>query len=152
MILIDTNAFIVLVLGIIDKNLIKTHKRTSIYEETDFFNLLNFVGEDLSKILVLTNIWTEVDNLLNDFKGDYKYKYYLTLKNLLEETTEQYFETNRLIENINLEYVGITDSIIIEVAKECKYLITGDSKLSDLAIANGIAVYDLVELRNHRLV
>lgn len=151
MILIDTNAFIILILGILDKKLIKSHKRTSIYDETDFDNLIDLIGSDLSKILVLPNIWTEVDNLLNDFSGSYKYQYYLTLKELITITSEKYFETEKLIENYNLQIIGITDSIIIEIAKDCSFLITADSKLSDIAVANGIKVFDLVESRNLRM-
>jgi hypothetical protein len=36
MILIDTNALVVLLIGLIDPKLFKTHKRVSIYEEEDF--------------------------------------------------------------------------------------------------------------------
>lgn len=151
MILIDTNAFIILVLGIIDKTLINKHKRTSIYSDTDYDNLINFIGDDLSKILVIPNIWTEVDNLLNNTLANYKYQYYLTIKQLFNNTTEQYFETKKLTKSLYLDQVGITDSIIIEIAKKCKCIVTGDSRLSDIAIANGIKVYDLVELRNRSL-
>ena len=80
MILVDSNAFVILVLGLMDKNLINKHKRTSIYEEIDYYNLIEIIGDDLSKIITLPNIWAEVDNLLNDFKGNYKYQYYYFVK------------------------------------------------------------------------
>lgn len=66
MILVDSNALIVLLIGFIDPKLFETHKATSIYDEDDFYELLNVIG-DLEEILVLPNIWTEVDNLLNTF-------------------------------------------------------------------------------------
>lgn len=47
--------------------------------------------------------------------------------------------------------VGLTDALIIDLAKHCTILITADSTLSDLAIANGITVYDLVQIRNKNL-
>lgn len=40
MILIDTNALLVLIIGLINPRLFSNHKRTSIYEEQDFKNLL----------------------------------------------------------------------------------------------------------------
>ncbi|MEC5156301.1 hypothetical protein [Chryseobacterium sp. MP_3.2] len=152
MILIDTNAFIILVLGLMDKKLINKHKRTSIYDISDFENLVKIIGKDFSKVIVLPNIWTEVDNLLNNFTGNYKFKYYLILKELLQKTSEKYFETKNLENDYNLQHIGITDSVILEVAKNCDFIITGDSKLADLALANGIHVYDLIALKNQRLI
>jgi len=72
MILIDANALVVLLIGIIDPRLFKTHKTTSIYEEQDYYDLLAIIG-DLKNLVVLPNVWTEVDNLLNNFSGNYKY-------------------------------------------------------------------------------
>ena len=74
MILIDSNALVVLLIGLMDMSLIGVHKRASIYEEQDFNDLL-FVIESFDNLVVLPNVWTEVDNLLNDFAGDHKYLY-----------------------------------------------------------------------------
>lgn len=41
MILIDSNSLVVLILGLIDPELINTHKKTSIYDEEDFYKLLS---------------------------------------------------------------------------------------------------------------
>lgn len=45
----------------------------------------------------------------------------------------------------------MTDSLILDEAKNCRLLITSDSILSDYAIANGIEVYDLVKVKNEKL-
>lgn len=150
MVLIDSNALIILLLGIMDKKLINTHKTTSIYEIADFENLVNFIG-DLSKLLVIPNVWTEVDNLLNSFSGTYRYKYLQAIKQIIVETSEKYLESQSIILHYNFEKVGLTDSILIEIGKECDCLITSDSLLSDLARANGILIYDMIERRNKRL-
>jgi hypothetical protein len=47
--------------------------------------------------------------------------------------------------------LGLTDSGVLEICKECDFLITGDSKLADYASAFGIQVVDLVKIRNTRL-
>ncbi|MDF9800022.1 uncharacterized protein YaiI (UPF0178 family) [Catalinimonas alkaloidigena] len=44
--------------------------------------------------------------------------------------------------------VGLTDALILELGKKCDLLISADSTLSDIAIANGIKVFDLVQKRN----
>jgi len=148
-VVIDTNAFIVLILGMIDTRLFKDHKRTSAYEDTDFENLISLVP-DLSKVLVLPNIMTEVDNLLNDFRGHYKYPYIQAFTTVIKATTEIYLKTESILAGYYFAELGLTDSLILEVAKDCKFLITADSKLSDYAKSLSIEVFDLVEYRNLR--
>ena len=149
MIIIDTNALVVLIIGLIDPKLIKNHRRTSIYTIEDYNKLLLVIG-DISRLVVLPNIWTEVDNLLNNFIG-YKYEYVVKISEIIKNTSEKYFESE-LATNCEAFFdLGLTDTLILECAKKCKLLITSDSKLSDYAIANGILVYDMVKERNEKL-
>lgn len=150
MILIDSNALIVLLLGLIDPKLLKNHKTTSIYDEEDFFDLLHVIG-DFNQILVLPNIWTEVDNLLNSFGGNYKYQYTQKITEIIKATSEKYINSQAGSECESFFDLGLTDSLVLEQAKCCKLLITSDSKLSDYAIAYGIKVYDLVKVKNEKL-
>ena len=150
MILIDTNSLILLLVGIIDPNLIKQNKRTSIYEEQDFNDLLIFIG-DINNLVVLPNVWTEVDNLLNNIHRNYKYQYIEKITLIIKSTTEKFLESSTATENQVFFDLGLTDTLLLEYAKECQFLITLDSALSDYAIANGIRVYDIVKNRNNRL-
>lgn len=150
MILVDTNALVVLLVGLMDTNLLGKHKRTSIYDKEDFDNLLATIG-DFKNIVTLPNIWTEVDNLLNDFNGNYKYSYINQITTIIKETSETYLKTKQVCDNYNFIDLGLTDTLIIELAKECNLLITSDSRLSDYAMANGIKVYDLVRTKNEQL-
>ncbi len=149
MIIIDSNSLIVLVLGLIDPNLISKHKKTSIYEEQDFTDLLTVI-KDFKNLLVLPNIWTEVDNLLNRFTGSYRYIYVKRLTELIKNSSEKYLHSNIAVESPYFSSLGITDSLILELAKECSFIVTSDSELSDYAIANGIKVYDMVKIRNKK--
>ena len=152
MILIDTNAFILLILGMIDKSLISSHKTTSIYTEQDFVDLLKIIRKaGWSKILVLPNVWTEVDNLLNRLAGNYKWPYIKLVRKLLEQTNERYLTSESGAHGMYFANVGLTDSLLVELGKECDLLITADSSLSNIATANGINVYDIVQRRNEDL-
>ncbi|MEQ9305729.1 MAG: hypothetical protein RJQ14_17580 [Marinoscillum sp.] len=144
--LIDTNALIVLVLGLIDPSLISKNKRTSIYSEGDFLKLVQVI-EDLDKLITIPNVWTEVDNLLNRI-GYLKYEYVDQLKVLMSQTEERYLSSNIALSQAEFWSLGITDTLLLQVAKECDLLITSDSELSDFANANGINVYDMVLERN----
>ncbi|MHB0756966.1 PIN domain-containing protein [Polaribacter sp. M15] len=148
--LIDTNALIVLIIGLIDPRLINKHKRTSIYEEKDFEDLISFVG-DFNELVVLPNVWTEVDNLLNNFKGNRKTEYIEKITSTIKLTTEKILETKIATESETFYDLGITDSLLFEYSKKCELLITSDSSLSDYAIANGVKVFDLVKNRNERI-
>lgn len=150
MILIDSNALVVLLIGIINPNLINSHRRTSIYDEEDFHELLIAIG-NIDQLVVLPNIWTEVDNLLNNFKGEQKYQYIETLKETIKSTSEIYFASTIATDSQCFFDLGLTDTLILECAKECKLLITSDSRLSDYAIAYGVPVYDMVKIRNEKI-
>jgi len=150
MILIDTNALILLLIGLMDVRLIDKHKRTSIYEEQDFNDLISVIGS-VDRLIVLPNVWTEADNLLNNFGGEQKYQYVIKTIETIKTTTETYIESIKGAESYNYFHLGLTDSLLLECAKECDLLITSDSSLSDYAVANGVQVYDLVKNRNERL-
>ena len=92
MILIDANALVVLLLGFMNPSLINTHKRPSIYEKQDFDDLV-FVIEKFENLLVLPNVWTEVDNLLNNFTGNRRYLYIEKLTETLKLVSERYIPT-----------------------------------------------------------
>lgn len=149
MIIIDANALVVLLVGSINPKLIENHKRTSIYSEEDFEELLLAV-KDFKKLVVLPNVWTEVDNLLNSFSGDYKYQYVRIITELIKATSEEYINSKKGTDSYAFYELGLTDSLILEYAKGCEFLITSDSRLSDYALANGIKVYDMVKIRNEK--
>lgn len=148
--IIDSNTLVVLIVGLIDPRLFKNHKRTSIYDEEDFLELLSIIG-NLDRIVILSNVWAEVDNLLNDFSGNYKYQYITNISNLIKLTTEKYIPSITVIDKDEFYELGLTDSLLLEEAKGCQLLITSDSKLSDYALASGIQVYDLVKAKNEKL-
>lgn len=105
------------------------------------------VIEDLDKLITIPNVWTEVDNLLNRI-GYLKYEYVDQLKVLMSQTEERYLSSNIALSQAEFWSLGITDTLLLQVAKECDLLITSDSELSDFANANGVKVYDMVLERN----
>ena len=148
--LIDTNALIILILGLMDPKLIQTHKRTSIYEEQDFHDLVSLIG-NIESLVVLPNVWTEVDNLLNNFTRGHKERYIDQITRSIKLATEKFINSKTGTESYGFYDLGLTDSLLLEYSKECELLITSDSKLSYYAISSGVIVYDLVKNRNERL-
>ncbi|AZQ44185.1 PIN domain-containing protein [Nonlabens ponticola] len=150
MILIDSNSLLVLILGLMNPALINKHSKTSIYEEEDFHNLVSAIKK-IESIVVLPNIWTEVDNLLNKFTGSQKELYVKRIIETIKITSEKYLESKMVENNYSFYDLGLADTLILECAKDCEMLITSDSALSDYARALGVNVYDMKELKNERL-
>lgn len=150
-IIIDTNCLIVYVLGFINPALINTNKNTSIYDETDFPLLLKLIKSP-DNLLILPNIWTEVDNLLNrSLTGNNKYLYINRIRTIMNDNVEKYIESIEATKNVNFYQLGITDTLILEEAKNCQLLITSDGDLSDRASAQGIKVFDLSKYKNEQI-
>jgi hypothetical protein len=132
MILIDANALIILILGMMDKRLINRHKCTSIYEEQDYDDLLFKIG-DIRDLVVLPNVWTETDNLLNNFNGGHRYKYIQTITEAIKKTSEVYLASHTAAQSDYFIELGLTDALLLEHSKTCELLITADSALADAA-------------------
>lgn len=149
MVVVDTNSLVILLLGLIDPKLINTHNKTSIYNEEDFINL-QYLIKSIENILVIPNIFAELDNLLNKFNGNYRYKYVQAISEVIRTSSEKYIESYKGLQHPLFFELGLNDSLILLLAQDCEYLITSDSKLSDAAKALGIKVFDLVEYRNRQ--
>lgn len=130
-----------------NEDLIDTHKRTSIYTKKDYADLL-YVIDKIENLIILPNIWTEVDNLLNNFSGNYKWQYVNKIREIISISSEHYYSSKFASNHDYFFNIGLTDSLILEIAKDCEFIITSDSQLSDIAIANGIKVYDMIKKRN----
>lgn len=150
MILVDTNTLIIIVLGLINPKLVNTHKKTSLFNEEDFYSVMDWIG-DVNNLIILPNIFTEVDNLLNRFTGKYRQKYIDVMATISCQIKEEYLPSVLGIKDYNFATLGLTDVLIIQLKDKYKTLITADSDLSDWANASGIDVLDLKELKNYKL-
>lgn len=150
MYLIDTNSLVILILGLLNVKHLGKHKRASIYDEDDFIELLDFI-EDPKNLVVLPNVWSEVDNLLNDFAGAEKYPYIQQIIEIIQNSSEIYLDTQSSTVHYAFPNLGITDSLLLTLGKDYDALITSDSQLSDYALSMGIFVYDMVKLKNEKL-
>lgn len=150
MIVIDTNSLIILILGLIDPNLIDSHKRTSIYERSDYEALLTVI-KDFKNIKLIPNVLTEADNLLNDLPGNLKEQYLTKIAKLMSVVKEEYIQSLEAPKDYAFRDLGLTDTLALKLAESCELLITSDSMLSDYAKSRNINVFDLVQYKNEKL-
>jgi len=149
MVMVDSNTLLLLILGLMDRRLVNSHEKTSVYEEEDFVNLIELVG-DLNNLIVVPNILTEVDNLLNNFKGERRYKYVMAMMEFISKSTEEYVRSVHGVSSYYFSDLGLTDSIILYMKDRYDLLITSDSMLSDRANSLGINHFDIKAYRNLR--
>ena len=149
-VIIDTNIFILFLVGQINENKIKNYTRNSIFSKEDYYFLLNILSE-YDRIITSPNILTEVDNILNGITGEDRYKYLAIVKDIYKQTIEKYLKTENVSQNWFFDILGVTDSAIIMMAKECDLLVSGDSVLCDYAKSLDIRTFDFKEYINSKL-
>lgn len=152
MLVIDTNALVVLLVGLVSPQQVGIHKRTTLFSKEDFDRLIHVIN-DFSQLIILPNVWTEVDNILNEsFKYEYKQKYIQNFRYITLNSTEKYLSTISITDKHEFSVLGVTDTLLLTLASETKNrLITSDSALSDHALSQGIEVYDMKAEANRRL-
>jgi predicted nucleic acid-binding protein len=149
-VIIDTNIFILFLVGQINENKIGNYTRNSLYTKEDYYFLLNILS-NYDRIITSPNILTEVDNILNRITGEDKYKYLILVKTIYKQTMEKYIKTETISQNWYFDALGITDSAILMMAKESELLISGDSSLCDYAKSLNIKIFDFKEYINSKL-
>ena len=149
-VIIDTNVFILFLAGQINENKIERYTRNSLYTKEDYYFLLSILA-DYDRIITSPNIFTEVDNLLNRITGEDKYKYLILVKTIYKQTVEKYIKTEMAAQNWYFDTLGVTDSSILMMAKDCELLISGDGSLCDHAKTLNIKTFDFKEYLNSKL-
>jgi len=148
-VIIDSNIFILFLAGQINENKIKNYTRNSFYTKEDYYFLLTILSH-YDRIITSPNIFTEVDNILNRITGEDKYKYLVLIKTIYKDTIEKYIKTETVSQNWFFDFLGVTDSSVLMMAKECELLISGDSSLCDYAKSMNIKTFDFKEYINNR--
>lgn len=151
--LIDTNLFLLLLVGRYDIKCIDKHKRLSDYTIEDFnllFNLINRLG---LKLITTPHILTEITNLsdgFNDRTGKNFYNAFPILLRGIEEVTQ---ESLNIIENNMLCFMrlGLTDSAIFESSQNNYLVLTVDFDLYSYISSNSFPVFNFNHLRKHLL-
>lgn len=129
--LLDTNLFVLLIIGTIDKRKIKENKRTCAYTTEDYDLLLGFINGFL-KVVVTPHILAETSNLVDVFNKKLKSKPFLIIKELLEGNLfeEHYISALEVCETRGFPRYGVTDSGLVEVARNKYLILTDDLKMA----------------------
>ena len=141
-ILIDTNIFLLYLIGSIEPELITEYRRTSQFTYDDFDRTSKFV--DLFDLKITTpNVLTEVSNLLGNNST-----WQAALGKYIREFEELFTASRQVARNKSFADFGLADTAIINHQKDSFLVLTDDKPLYGYLINTQIDAVNLEELRN----
>jgi len=127
-ILIDTNLFVLLVVGAYDTKLISKHKRTRSFTVEDYYLLVSILGK-YKEIWITSHSMGEISNLLMQTDRDLSVELMKVFASLLLQARESHIPKDVLFrENIALR-LGVADMGFIIKSKRVTAAITADLDL-----------------------
>jgi hypothetical protein len=127
-IILDANLLVLLIVGMASRTYIAIHKRLRAYTERDFDLLTDFLAR-AARITVTPNTITETSNLVGQVAEPARRQVYLAFRALMPSTDEIYIESKRAAEDAVFPRLGITDSVLLNLAMENRIFLTADLDL-----------------------
>jgi len=146
-ILIDTNIFLLYLVGLVNRERIPRFKRTAQFIPEDYDLLLQIVN-GFQKVITTPNIMTEVNSLANQLGEPERSQCLIIFANLISRITEEYMESHLVANQEMFSRFGLTDCGIMYLAKDKYLVLTDDLKLSLYLKALGIDTINFNNLRD----
>ena len=131
---IDANLLVLLVVGETGKDLISQHRRSKMFQISDYERLVRLINET-ERVLVTQNVLTEASNLLAHHGEPERSRLFDMLRVLIEETEEIIVASNVATANSEFKRLGLTDAALLEVVSNSNPLVTVDLDLYLAALA-----------------
>jgi rRNA-processing protein FCF1 len=145
-VVLDTNVFLLYVVGTLDPVLLRKIKRTSAFDVNDFVLLTNLLSL-VPKTLVTPGIVTETCNLLESDNKNYGFSIFPALRHLMRVLHEDYVRSDALAQHTLFARFGLADSSIAHLAGKGHLVITEDLDLQVALKQLGLPVINFTNLR-----
>lgn len=133
---IDANLIVLLVVGLVGRDLIAKHRRTREFVVEDYDRLSGVVSR-VGTIRVTPNTLTEASNLLGQHGEPQRSQLLLKLRALIERSQESVVASLDAARHGVFPRLGLTDAALLEVVLADAPLLTVDLKLYEAALARG---------------
>lgn len=147
--LLDTNLPVLLVVGLTDLSYIAKHKRLSGYDEKDFEIVNGYVaGSD--RLIICPNVASETSNLLRQIAEPARSQIGSAFAEIIGRIEESYVpsvDAASMPEHLRL---GITDSVLLLLAKTDATLLTADLDLYLAAAHRNLSTINYNHIREQR--
>lgn len=132
---LDSNMFLLYVVGLLDASAIARHKRLQQYNAESFEKLCKIVSQ-FDRLIVTTDCLAEVSDLI-EFDKRFSGQLFILLKSLLLEANgvrEEYIPAATIVQEPSYHWLGVTDASYVELAKRGTPVITSDFRLFTQAV------------------
>jgi hypothetical protein len=145
-VLIDTNLFVLLIVGLVNRDRIPSFKRTSGYTPADWDLLVGLI-EHIPQRYAIAHVFAEA-NTLTDMKGQEKVIAREMLHRVIAITEEVHIPSVEVCASPYYCRLGLTDAAIGLAARKCGCsVITNDSDLYMALVHEGASVLKFDHLR-----
>ena len=133
---IDANLIVLLVVGLVGRELIAKHRRTRIFTAEDYDRLSRAISR-IGSVRVTPNTLTEASNLLGQHGEPQRSQLLVTLRALIEQSPETVVASVDAVRHDVFPRLGLTDAALLEVVSADAPLLTVDLNLYVAALASG---------------
>ena len=133
---LDTNLFVLLVVGSESRDLIPKHRRLESYSSEDYDILIEFI-ENADQLFVTPNTLTETSNLVSQHGEPERSLLMRRLRFLIHGSREVVVASTEASANSKFERFGLTDAVLLETVTADTPLLTVDTGLYLAAIEQG---------------
>lgn len=145
--LIDTNLLCLLIVGMTDREQIGRHRRVRSYDPADF-DLVASVVDRAPSMIVCPHVLAETSNLLRYTNDAFAVHLHATLAGLAVRCIESYEPASGVITDEAFHRLGLTDAVLLSLAKRDHLLLSDDRGLCYAAAARALRVVNFNYLRD----
>lgn len=145
-VLLDTNLLILFAVGLLSPGNIRKHKRLEKYDETDF-ELLKQVLSTSNGLLFTPSVLAETSNLSRQVSEPLRTQIAQSLATLIANAGEEYVESRSVVITPDYLNFGLTDAVLLYLAKPGVALLTDDHRLYAAAVGRGHEALNFAHLR-----
>jgi len=147
-VLLDSNLLVLLVVGKASRDFISQHKRLSAYTIGDY-DLLCSVLAGFETIILTPHTLTETSNLIRQIAEPAKSEIMFAFAELVESEREETLPSKQAALRYEFLYLGLTDSVLVELSSRGSHLLTTDVDLYLAAQAYGIPSENFNHIREY---
>lgn len=148
--LLDTNLFVLYLVGQTEEGMVEKHKRTSRYTLDDYRLLLKIVHSQ-PRLVTTPHVLAEVSNLAA-FQGKLQERFHRLFEAHIQKCdSERYFSGKEICVSPAFRKLGVTDTGIVLLATEGIVVMTDDLELHVWLGRNGAASINFTHLQGWNL-
>lgn len=148
-VVIDTNVAVLLAVGLVDIRIIKRHKRLQKYDEIDFRNLLDLIGQ-FTELIFIPNTLTETSNIVRYLGEPDRSTVSEKLAEMASNHREIFVPSKSAAGRREFVRLGLADSALLIMAENGASLITDDAALYEAAVRSGCAAINFTHVQAAR--